>query len=358
MKNRKIKVSLLAMLMFITFGMSIEASGGQISSGNVVSCNGQLYGSHGPDNHWHRASKKGNRYYPDGDNLGYSNPCGGGSAPAPASNNSEQKRVAAEKSEAARVENERIAAEKAEAKRIEDERIEAERLEAEKLEAERLEKERLEEEQRAKEEKERLESVEIDNIKLETKTKGFVPLNLNQSNIYLAEQPFPTNIQVDLKNKDASYKVEMDKSENFKESKINVEVTSEDESKSKKYVYSIIYIDENMKFDDYKITVISSGENIELSPGGNFMKISNKDYKHIKKFNIQGLKVNDTSIGGKELEFNEEENIIEVTTLSGRFSIPLEVESSGSVAVGVAVTATGAAAGAFGVHTYLKKKRK
>lgn len=51
MKNRKIKVSLLAMLMFITFGVSIEATGGQISSGNLVSCNGQLYGSHGPDNH-------------------------------------------------------------------------------------------------------------------------------------------------------------------------------------------------------------------------------------------------------------------------------------------------------------------
>lgn len=360
MKNRKIKVSLLAMLMFITFGVSIEATGGQISSGNLVSCNGQLYGSHGPDNHWHRAAKKGNRYYPDGDNLGYSNPCGGGSAPAPApaSNNSEQKRVAAEKSEAARVENERIAAEKAEAKRIEDERIEAERLEAEKLEEERLEKERLEEEQRAKEEKERLENTTVNSIKLETKNKEYVQLDMEKRNIYLATLPFPSNVEVDLQNKDANYKVEIDKPENFKESKINVKVTSEDESQIKDYKYSILYIDTDKAFDEYKMSIKSNGGTIELVPDKDRVKISSSDYKALKKEGIKSLAINNIELNEREVKFDEAESRLQIIVLNGEYNIPLEVESSGSVVVDVAVTATGAAAGAFGVHTYLKKKRK
>lgn len=363
MKNMKKKLGMIFVLcaLLVTSGTTISASPGRVKGSSVISCNGKLYGQHSSDNHWHEAQKNSSGYYDSlGSSLGYSNPCGGGSAPAPApaSNNSEQKRVAAEKSEAARVENERIAAEKAEAKRIEDERIEAERLEAEKLEEERLEKERLEEEQRAKEEKERLENTTVNSIKLETKNKEYVQLDMEKRNIYLATLPFPSNVEVDLQNKDANYKVEMDKPENFKESKINVKVTSEDESQTKDYKYSILYIDTDKALDEYKMSIKLNGKTIELVPDKDRVKISSSDYKELKKEGIKSLTINNIELNEREVKFDEAESRLQIIVLNGEYNIPLEVESSGSVAAGVAVTATGAAAGAFGVHTYLKKKRK
>ncbi|MEG0326872.1 MAG: hypothetical protein RR565_00940 [Erysipelothrix sp.] len=353
MKNRKAKVSILVMLMIVTVGANIEASGGQIGGKNIVRCNGQTYGSHGPDNHWHRATKKGDRYYPDGDNLGFSNPCGGssssgnsnsGTSTKPSSNNSEQKRVAAEKAEAARVENERVA----EAKRVEEERIEAERFE----------KERLEEEKRAKEEKERLENTTVNFIKLETKNKEYVQLDMEKRNIYLVDLPFPSIIEVDLQNKEAKYEVETDKAENFKESKIKVKVTSEDESQTKDYKYSILYIDTDKKFDGYSMSVRTSDKTIELLPENDHVRISNSDYKQLKKEGIKNLTINNTEFNEQEVKFDEKESRIQIIVMNGEYYIPLEVESGGSIVVGVAVTAAGAVAGAFGVHIYLRKKRR
>lgn len=342
-KYSKTLASICALGILLTANtISVNATSGKLKSGSIKTCNGVSYGNHG-DGHWHRAVRRDSGFYPQGGNLGYTDPCGGGSSPTSSSNNSEQKRVAAEK---------------AEAKHVEDERIEADRLAAEKLEEERLEKERLEEEQRAKEEKERLENTTVNSIKLETKSKEYVQLDMEKRNIYLATLPFPSNVEVDLQNKDANYKVEMDKPENFKESKINVKVTSEDESQTKDYKYAILYIDTDKAFDEYKMSIKSNGGTIELVPDKDRVKISSSDYKALKKEGIKSLTINNIELSEREVKFDEAESRLQIIVLNGEYNIPLEVESSGSVAVGVAVTATGAAAGAFGVHTYLKKKRK
>lgn len=52
----------------------VYASSGRLRGDSIVSCNGVTYGKHG-DGHWHRATKDGDRWYPDGDSLGYSSPC-------------------------------------------------------------------------------------------------------------------------------------------------------------------------------------------------------------------------------------------------------------------------------------------
>ena len=52
----------------------VYASSGRLRGDSIVSCNGVTYGKHG-DGHWHRAIKDGDRWYPDGDSLGYSSPC-------------------------------------------------------------------------------------------------------------------------------------------------------------------------------------------------------------------------------------------------------------------------------------------
>lgn len=83
--------ALIFVLCFFSSVLSIEASGGQISSSKITYCSGVSFESHGPDEHWHKAQKKGDRWYPEGPDLGYTHPCP--STPVannskPASNNS------------------------------------------------------------------------------------------------------------------------------------------------------------------------------------------------------------------------------------------------------------------------------
>lgn len=367
MKNYSKPLILICVLGLVSTkgAIQIEATSGKLKSGSIKTCNGVTYGNHG-DGHWHRAVRHDSGYYPQGGNLGYSDPCGATSSnasqsnqvAAPKADNSEQKRIAAEQAEATRVENERIAAEKAEAQRQEDERIEAERIKAEKLEAERLEKERLAEEKRAKEEKKRLENTNVSAISLETKNKEHIKLDMEKRNIYLAAQPFLTDIEVDLQNGNAKYDVKIDELENFKESKMKIKVTSEDSSQEKEYEYTIMYIDADRELTDYEISLKTKTGKITLEPEKNSVKISGSDYKKLKKEGLQSLTINNMEFTDQEVKFDEEEKRIQIISLNGEYNIPLEVESNGSVATGIAVSAVGGGAGAYGVHTYLKKKRK
>lgn len=69
MKKIKLIIILLAIIPIQTY-----ATSGRLKGGSIVSCNGVTYGQHG-DGHWHKATKNGDRWYPDGASLGYTSPC-------------------------------------------------------------------------------------------------------------------------------------------------------------------------------------------------------------------------------------------------------------------------------------------
>ena len=68
------KIIFILVLLILPFNV-VFASSGALKGDSIVSCNGNYYGKHGKDNHWHVAEKKSGRWYPQGSAI-YSNPCG------------------------------------------------------------------------------------------------------------------------------------------------------------------------------------------------------------------------------------------------------------------------------------------
>lgn len=73
---KKVKVYLLFVtIIVLVSGYDVYASPGTLSKNSIISCGGVTYGSHG-DGHYHRAEKRGTRWYPQDDAIYANNPCG------------------------------------------------------------------------------------------------------------------------------------------------------------------------------------------------------------------------------------------------------------------------------------------
>lgn len=82
MKARKMKkriiyyLTLVVSLLMLNMSLSqVNASSGKLKTASIIECNGQHYGQHSSDNHYHKATKHDAGWYPQGENLGTKNPC-------------------------------------------------------------------------------------------------------------------------------------------------------------------------------------------------------------------------------------------------------------------------------------------
>lgn len=74
---KKISLAILTILLVImpnVTSMELHASSGKLKSGSICSSGGYTYGNHS-DGHWHYAEQRSNGWYPQGESLGYENPC-------------------------------------------------------------------------------------------------------------------------------------------------------------------------------------------------------------------------------------------------------------------------------------------
>jgi hypothetical protein len=67
-------LALFSIGVFSAFSLSANATGGYLKANSICTANGVTYGQHG-DGHWHRAEKKGSKWYAVGNSLGKNNPC-------------------------------------------------------------------------------------------------------------------------------------------------------------------------------------------------------------------------------------------------------------------------------------------
>lgn len=67
---------ILIISVFVLFITSVYATPGELISSSITSCNGNTYGNHDEDKHWHTALKNSDgSYNANGDSLGINNPC-------------------------------------------------------------------------------------------------------------------------------------------------------------------------------------------------------------------------------------------------------------------------------------------
>ena len=65
---------LIILLLLLLPNNDIFATSGRLKGNSITNCNGQNYGKHGKDNHWHAAEKRGDYWYANGSPLN-ENPC-------------------------------------------------------------------------------------------------------------------------------------------------------------------------------------------------------------------------------------------------------------------------------------------
>ena len=64
---KKIKAVLLFVIIFLF--MNVDASNGPLKQDSIIECNGTYYGKHGTPAHWHKATKKNDRWVSVGDEV-------------------------------------------------------------------------------------------------------------------------------------------------------------------------------------------------------------------------------------------------------------------------------------------------
>lgn len=69
------KKYLLLLMVTLLLPINVLATSGKLQGDSITSCNGQSYGKHGKDNHWHVAIKQGDYWYPNGEQVLSNNPC-------------------------------------------------------------------------------------------------------------------------------------------------------------------------------------------------------------------------------------------------------------------------------------------
>lgn len=71
MKRMKINKLIFFIILFlvITFNFSLASSGKLRDNSITKGQDGNMYGAHGKDNHWHRAVKRDKGWYPDGEKI-------------------------------------------------------------------------------------------------------------------------------------------------------------------------------------------------------------------------------------------------------------------------------------------------
>ncbi len=81
MKSKKLLISILVLFVFlININVEVEATQGKLKSATICKgSDGNYYGQHSSDNHWHAAVEHTNGWYALGNPLGY-NPCSSNSS--------------------------------------------------------------------------------------------------------------------------------------------------------------------------------------------------------------------------------------------------------------------------------------
>ena len=58
------KKIIIMFLFFILFSLPVKASYGEVKKNSIIYCNGEYYGNHGKDLHWHIVEEKNGKWLP------------------------------------------------------------------------------------------------------------------------------------------------------------------------------------------------------------------------------------------------------------------------------------------------------
>ena len=262
--------ALIFVMCFFGSMLNVEATGGQISSKKIKYCSEVPYGRHGDDYHWHKAQMKGDRWYPDGPNLGYSDPCPNASLES--TNHIPSNSLAKNPSSNEKSQSDFLKIAQEEAKIIEQQKkakIEADRKSKEEAERLKFEEEKIIQQVKTKQEEEKKEKLKLNNTKLHSvKAKGFQ--NLANNDIVYSD--LDEDILIKTVNEKATYKLyEVSTILPFTRGLVQVNVVSENRNHE----------------ESHTIDVFKVGSQIELEQQELFLVYEDKKYPfENKKFSI------------------------------------------------------------------------
>lgn len=353
---KAIKVSLVITLCLLigTSGISVDASSGKLKGASIINCNGTNYGHHG-DGHWHKATKHDAGWYPNGENLGYSNPCGGSQAAPKSSVVKESAADKAKREQAAR------------------EAEEKKQAEAAAREAERLENERLAEEARIKAEAEEAERIRLENIRLNDVSIQEVVVDGNtlptSSAVLLMDYRKNLDLVIKTKNENASsVATTSSKREAFKVNDIVVNVISENGEIEKSTMFSFFDLGSKEELLKQKVSIIytlnSGTESISLNETTSGLAI---DFGTLSSSDVSNIVINAININGHVIQLDEKHLVrkdsIQFDQLSNfnfeingiDYSLPFYVSKPSSAPL--IFSSVGVVSG-LGVFSYSKRRKK
>ena len=290
LKTIKISLVVILCLLISTSGVVVDASSGKLKGASIINCSGTNYGHHG-DGHWHKATKHDAGWYPNGANLGYSNPCGETQA-AP-------KTPVIKESAEAKEKREQAAREAEEKKQAE---------EAAK-EAQRLEKERLDEEARLIAIEEEAERVRIENLRLnDTSVEDVVLGDLSltsSSGILLIDYKDDISPIIKTNNEKASYTSNItSKRTPFKLNDIVIDVSSENGESTETLTYRFFDLGSKQELLEQDVSITYSLNGKTESINLNYIEEGRVlNFGTLSKTDASNLAIDAININGHVIEF-------------------------------------------------------